>query len=45
VKAYILGVLAKKLPSDPLEAAAVEAERVSKKWDSDPDSAPWAGAL
>ena len=44
-KAYVIGVLAKKPPSGPLEAAAMEADRLSAKWAADPDSAPWAGAL
>lgn len=45
-KSYVIGVLARNDgPTDPADAAAANAERVCRQWDTDPDSAPWAGAL
>jgi uncharacterized protein YdaU (DUF1376 family) len=43
-KGYVVGVLANKRPSDPVESAAAESGRLMKYWDENPGSAPWAGA-
>lgn len=43
-KSYVLAILTKPTaPGDPMLAG--DADRVMAKWDADPDSAPWAGAL
>ncbi len=45
-KAYAVGILTRNAgPTDPLDAADRESKRLMDKWDADPDSAPWAGAI